>query len=394
MTKTIKLDDVATISTGNSAPQDEKLFKDGVHNFVRTSDVGKIHNGIIFEARDKLNDKGILKLKKFPKGTILFPKSGASTFLNHRVMLGVDSYVSSHLATIKGDNTKVLDTFLLYILQTIDAANLVADSGYPSLKTQTISKIEIMLPSILEQQRIVAKLNAAFAEIDKVINIKNKKINNIISLNKKIIDNHFLKFKEKILFDEIVLSKGTGLEKSRRLQSIDKTFPYLKMNNINKDNQINIKKFVSVDAKKEEIEKFSLKKGDFLFNTRNSTELVGKSAVFNEEGTWLFNNNILRVKFKPEFSSKFINFFLSTTLGKTYLDEMKTGTTNVAAIYYKNLGTLKIPLTTVETQEIIVNNIESIFNHTTLLMKKFNKNILSLESLKFIILSNELTNSA
>ena len=73
---------------------------------------------------------------------------------------------------------------------------------------------------------------------------------------------------------------------------------------------------------------------------------------------------------------------------------MKTGTTNVAAIYYKNLGTLKIPLTTVETQEIIVNNIESIFNHTTLLMKKFNKNILSLESLKFIILSNELTNSA
>ena len=126
---------------------------------------------------------------------------------------------------------------------------------------------------------------------------------------KKIIDNYFLKFKKVISFDEIVLSKGTGLEKSSRFQSKDKEFPYLKMNNINKDNQINIKKFVSVDAKKEEIEKYSLKKGDFLFNTRNSTELVGKSATFNEEGTWLFNNNILRVKFKQEFSSKFVNFF-------------------------------------------------------------------------------------
>ena len=125
MTKTVKLYDVATISTGNSAPQDEKLFEDGIYNFVRTSDVGKIRKGIIFEARDKLNDKGILKLKIFPKGTILFPKSGASTFLNHRVMLGIDAYVSSHLATIKGDNTKVLDSYLLYILQTIDAANLL-----------------------------------------------------------------------------------------------------------------------------------------------------------------------------------------------------------------------------------------------------------------------------
>ena len=193
MTKTVKLYEVATISTGNSAPQDEKLFKNGVHNFVRTSDVGQIRKCVIFEAKDKLNDIGILKLKKFPKGTILFPKSGASIFLNHRVMLGEDAYVSSHLATIKGDNSKILDRYLLYILQTIYAENLVADSGYPSLKTQTISEIELVLPSLPEQQRIVAKLDAAFAEIDKAIELTKRKSIHLHSLKQAILSKELIR---------------------------------------------------------------------------------------------------------------------------------------------------------------------------------------------------------
>ena len=290
-------------------------------------------------------------------GTITVSGSGASAGLVNYWSIPI---FASDCSTVELKDNKQNAKFIYYYMQSMQEfiyKDMRSGAAQPHVYAKDIANLNFPLFSLEEQKRIVAKLDAVFAEIDKVISIKNKKINNITSLNKKIIDNHFLGFKEKILFDKIVLSKGTGLEKSSRLQSIDKTFPYLKMNNINKDNQINIKKFVSVDAKKEEIEKYSLKKGDFLFNTRNSTELVGKSAVFNEEGTWLFNNNILRVKFKPEFSSKFVNFFLTTTLGKTYLEKMKTGTTNVAAIYYKDLRTLKIPLTTAETQKNIVREV-------------------------------------
>ena len=49
----------------------------------------------------------------------------------------------------------------------------------------------------------------------------------------------------------------------------------------------------------------NLKKGDFLFNTRNSRELVGKTTLFpGGEGT-VFNNNIMRIRFRtivlPEY---------------------------------------------------------------------------------------------
>jgi len=82
-----KLGDVCEIGAGNSAPQDKALFKNGCYPFFRTSDVGKIHFGKIKQSADMLNNRGIQGMRLFRKGTILFPKSGASTFLNHRVLM-------------------------------------------------------------------------------------------------------------------------------------------------------------------------------------------------------------------------------------------------------------------------------------------------------------------
>lgn len=159
------LGDVATVGAGNSAPQGDELFKDGKYPFFRTSDAGKIRFGDIYEASDNLNEQGIKGLRLFPKGTMLFPKSGASTFLNHRVMLGVDGYVSSHLATIVADTSQVHERFLLYFLTTISAQDLVQDHAYPSLNLPIISGIQLPCPSLPEQQRIVTILDQAFSGI-------------------------------------------------------------------------------------------------------------------------------------------------------------------------------------------------------------------------------------
>ena len=191
MWRTVKLGDVSEVKAGNSAPQDDALFDNGLYPFVRTSDVGAIKVGRLNSARDYLNDNGIKKLKLFKKGTVLFPKSGASTFLNHRVILTMDAYVSSHLATIKADNEYLLDEYVWYYLQTIDAAQLVADSAYPSLQAQTIKEIAIPLPPLAEQQRIVAKLDAAFAEIDEAIKFNVQKYDELDNLFNSYMDEKF-----------------------------------------------------------------------------------------------------------------------------------------------------------------------------------------------------------
>ena len=163
--KQVALSEICSVSAGNSAPQDPSYFTEGTIPFFRTSDAGKVRFGTIYESQDKLNSHGANKLRRYPTGTILFPKSGASTFLNHRVVLGVEGCVSSHLATIVPDLSLVLPQFLLYALTLIDAKDLIQDQSYPSLNLRAIEKIRIQLPPLVEQQRIVRMLDEAFEGI-------------------------------------------------------------------------------------------------------------------------------------------------------------------------------------------------------------------------------------
>lgn len=95
------------------------------------------------------------------------PKSGASTFLNHRVITGVDGYVSSHLATIKAKKDLADERYLLYALSRVRAQELLPENSYPSLNLSLIKNICIPLPSLEEQRRIVAVLDEAFEGLDR-----------------------------------------------------------------------------------------------------------------------------------------------------------------------------------------------------------------------------------
>lgn len=191
-----ELREIAQVGAGNSAPQKSEFFTNGTYPFFRTSDIGKIRFGTALQPKDYLNNNGIKKLRKFPQGTILFPKSGASTFLNHRVILGIDAYVSSHLATIIGDETKVVRKFLLYFLTTISAQDLIQDHSYPSLNLSVIAQIPVSLPSTKEQKRIVALLDNAFEAIDISIANTKKDLQNARELFESYLNEVFSKEKK------------------------------------------------------------------------------------------------------------------------------------------------------------------------------------------------------
>ncbi len=161
-----RLSDVAMVSAGNPAPQGEAPFEAGHLPFIRTSDVGRVKFGYIGETADLLNGPGAAKLRLVPKGSILFPKSGASTFLDHRVMTEMDAYVASHLAVIQVDREVLIPRFALFYLSTIRSRDLVQDQNYPSLNLKTIGRIPIPVPPIGEQKRIVVILDEAFAAIE------------------------------------------------------------------------------------------------------------------------------------------------------------------------------------------------------------------------------------
>lgn len=134
--------------------------------FFRTSDVGRVHLGELADAEDRLNEVGAKGMRLHPAGTVLMPKSGASTFTDHRVITTTPGYVSSHLATIKANGKTAVDRYLYYALQTISARAVAGDSSYPTLSLAQLKAIRVPAAPLHEQLHIVAILDGAYAAIE------------------------------------------------------------------------------------------------------------------------------------------------------------------------------------------------------------------------------------
>lgn len=167
-----------------------------------------------------------------------------------------------------------------------------------------------------------------------------------------------------IRITELMYNWRSGLEKRNSEQGPELKYPYVKMGDITNDGRLTLDSVTRVDAEPEDVEKYKLSRGDFLFNVRNSKKLVGKSCVFDVESdeTYLFNNNILRVDFGGKVSTKYINYWFCSAAGRDMLEELKSSTTNVAAIYHKDFFTCIVPLPPLAEQKQIVDEVERLLS--------------------------------
>jgi type I restriction enzyme S subunit len=165
----VRLEDVARVFSGSSAPQGREYFENGIFPFVRVQDLA--HYGqtrCLTEVTDKVNERAVQEhhLVLARKGTILFPKSGAALEKNHRAILGVDAYIVSHLAAVEANPEKVDNEFLFWWLCCIDMASLNPNPGYPSIRLEEIKNLTIPLPPLEEQKQIAEMLGTIDAAIE------------------------------------------------------------------------------------------------------------------------------------------------------------------------------------------------------------------------------------
>jgi type I restriction enzyme M protein len=210
-----------------------------------------------------------------------------------------------------------------------------------------------------------------------------------MELEKGILDNEFISIYNKdfvVSFDELVQSKDLGIVRSAIEQSESNQYKYLKMNNIGVDGSLSFDKLINVNATLEEVERYKLLKGDFLFNTRNSYELVGKTAVFNHNELMLFNNNIMRVRFKEHVNPDFINYQFLSSIVQNKLNKIKSGTTSVVAIYYKSLANLQLVCPPKIEQDRLVERFDYLVRKSNLLQELIDKKAKNIQFLKASLL--------
>lgn len=394
-----KLGELATIGAGNSAPQDNALFVDGTIPFFRTSDVGRIRFGDIETAADHLNELGARGLRRLPKGTILFPKSGASTFLNHRVMMQVDGCVSSHLATIVADRTLVEPRFLHYFLATVQAQDLVQDQAYPSLNLPLIAGLTVPTPPLADQRRIVAILDEAFEGIATAKANAEKNLQNARELFASRMQGLFGQDEawERIRLDELLargwitghLDGNHGSDYPRKEEFVESGVPYIAASAI-KGGTVDFgeAKYLS-PQRAATIRKGLAKDRDVLF-AHNAT--VGPVAILStDDEVVILGTSLTYYRCNPQYihPEYLAHYMVSPAFTSQYVQVMKQSTRNQVPITKQREFIHVIP--PIDVQRHVADDLDELSAQTGRLAELGAQKLIALDELKKSLLHQAFT---
>ena len=210
-----------------------------------------------------------------------------------------------------------------------------------------------------------AAIGCFFINVDSLITLHQRKYDKLVNVKKAMLEKMFpkdganvpeIRFAgftdtwEQRKFSDNIVSIQTGTNLLGELSN--KGMPLLKMGNIQRG-YFSLDKIEYLGVKEKIEEENIVYYGDFLFNTRNTLELVGKGATWTGEGgKYGFNSNIARFVFK-NIDTIFFNYLYNTQEIIKQVHGRAMGTTSVAAIYPQNLNSLEYKLPSIEEQKQI-----------------------------------------
>ena len=298
---------------------------------------------------------------KVPAGTVLLV---TRTSVGKVAIAGTELCFSQDITALLPDSAKLDAGYLVHFLRTKEDhfSRYARGATIKGITRQVVADLVIPLPPLEEQRRIAAILDQA----ETLRTQRRTALALLDSLTQSLFLDMFGDMRTepdrwpKVPFEAIVKDSRIGLVRGSQELDDSHPYPYLRMNAITRDGELKLEGALRATATTEELETYCLRDGDFLFNTRNSRELVGKTALFRGNELYLFNNNLLRVRFVETAHPEYVVAAFKTQYVQNELELRKSGTTNVFAVYYKDLRTLPIPLPPLPLQQTFATRIASI----------------------------------
>ena len=293
---------------------------------------------------------------------------------------------------VKGVSDKF---YLFYYLLLPDVRSLLTErmqgtTGRLRLGTKTLAELEIPLPPLAEQRRIVAKLEMLFTQLDAgVDSLKNAQIQlqryrrSLLKaafegeLTREWREEHSGKLKP------ISVSKNSTLEGlpelpdgwvwtwvkdlaefirgvSYRKNQSSKTprsdyVPILRANNINA--QLNYEDLVYVPREKVKGEQFIKALDIIIAMSSGSKHLVGKAAQAHRDFEGGFGTFCGLLRVSQDVNQKFIGLFFQSPIYRNEISRLSIGI-NINNLRSENIETMLIPLPSIPEQEQIVSELE------------------------------------
>jgi len=433
------LSEVGKFISGAGFPEKYQNKKGLSYPFFKVGHLGTISSNEKLTLSEHTVDETLIKILKaaiIPIDSVVFAKIGMAIRLNRRRLIGVPSCIDNNVMAITPLNI-ILPKYLLRYLETIDFMPLTQATTVPSLPKTALENLEIPLPPLNEQRRIVAKLEVLLGKVDgcqkrleKIPRILkrfrqsvlaaacdgrltadwregNKDVEPAKKLLRRVEENKLeqyqkrkseiaedkkikIPFLEKIasnfetlidipetwcfvLLGNIVETKG-GIQKTPLRKPVNNIFPYLRVANVGRG-KLNLEEIEYFELLKGELESWKLKKNDLLIVEGNgSVTEIGRCAIWNEEiKNCVHQNHIIRCRPEEEILAQFLLTFLNSPIGIETITKMASSTSGLHTLSVSKINKIIIPLAPLAEQQEIVRRVESLFKLADQLEGRYQK---------------------
>ena len=364
-----KLGEICKIVSGNTPKGIENISNTGNYQFYKVSDMNSSGNEVrMTRSNYNLSNEEVvkLKLKLYPKGTVIFPKRGGAILTNKKRVLSKDSTFDLNLMGVL-PNENVNSSFLFYWFINLDLGKICDGSNIPQINNKNIAPLDFPIPPIETQQAIVSKIEELFSELDKGIEDLKTAQQQLKTYrqsvlkwafegkltNENVKDGELPKGWEWTTVKDISTLLGDGLHGTPKYD-INGEYYFINGNNLN-DGKIEIKANTK-KVSKEEFEKYKKQLNDkTIFVSINGS--LGYTAFYNNEPV-ILGKSACYFNVKEGIDKHYIRYIFTSQRFTNYSTTVATGST-IKNVSLKSMREFEIPLPPLKEQHLIVQEIES-----------------------------------
>lgn len=289
--------------------------------------------------------------------------------------------------------SNIISKYVSYFIKSDIFKSQLDNGNGATVDTLTIKKlasIEIEVPILSEQQRIVAKLDAVIAEINKSIEATKLSIKNLNKYIGKVTDflihNNLENYKNFTL-DDITDTITCGVAK--RPEYEDKGIIFLSARNVKngKMKWVNYK-FISEQAHKILTKNSKPEIGDILYSRVGAG--FGDAAIIDKDVELSIFVSLTLIKVKPIVLNEYLYYYLNSPIIKELARKNITGT-SVGNLNVGAVKLFKIKLPNLNNQKLIIDKLKLLKTHGESIINIYNKKMNNYILLKNSIISSLLS---